>query len=120
MSGFRHFKKLYFFAQAELKPYFSNLLSYDRFVFIKKSIAPLLYLFLMSLLGEKKRFSFIDSTPLAFCKNKRIHRHKVFKKNAKRGKTSRGCFLALNFILLLPRDSVGSCSHFNVTQVYRL
>ena len=89
-SGFRNFKTFYQFMELYYKPYFPNLLSYCRFVAIKKRVAPLLYLFLMSLMGESTGVSFIDSTSLAVCKNKRILRHKVFQKLAKRGENKYG------------------------------
>ena len=48
-----------------------------------------------------KRYYFADSTKLAVCHNRRIHRHKVFEGLAARGKTSMGWFygLKLHFVI---------------------
>ena len=47
------------------------------------------------------RLYFVDSTKLAVCHNRRIHRHKVFDGLAARGKTSMGWFfgLKLHFVI---------------------
>jgi hypothetical protein len=42
--------------------------------------------------GEDTGMAFIDATSLVVCHNRRIHSHNVFKKVARRGKTSRGWF----------------------------
>jgi len=55
---------------------------------------PLMVL-LHSLSGEPSGVYFADSTKLAVCHNRRIHRHKVFKGLAARGKTSMGWFYDL-------------------------
>ncbi|EKP05833.1 transposase DDE domain protein, partial [Leptospira kirschneri str. 2008720114] len=51
-----------------------------------------------SCLEKCSGISFIDSTILKVCDNRRIHSHKVFKDIAQRGKSSTGCFTALNCI----------------------
>ena len=56
--------------------------------------APLVVL-LHSLGGEPTGVYFADSTKLAVCHNRRIHRHKVFDGLAARGKTSMGWFYGL-------------------------
>jgi hypothetical protein len=55
---------------------------------------PLMVL-LHSLSGEPTGIYFADATKLAVCHNRRIHRHKVFKGLAARGKTSMGWFYGL-------------------------
>src|SRR5215218_3840000 len=62
--------------------------------------APLMIL-LHSLSGEQTGIYFADSTKLAVCHNRRIHRHKVFDGLAERGKTSMGWFygLKLHFVI---------------------
>jgi hypothetical protein len=42
--------------------------------------------------GQATGIAFIEATPIAVCHNRRIDRHQVFKKIAKRGKTSMGWF----------------------------
>jgi hemin uptake protein HemP len=56
---------------------------------------------LHSLSGEPTGVYFADSTKLAVCPNRRIHRHKVFEGLAARGKTSMGWFygLKLHFVI---------------------
>src|SRR5215211_1378530 len=56
---------------------------------------------LHGLSGEQTGVSFVDSTKLAVCHNRRIHRHKVFDGLAARGKTSMGWFygLKLHFVI---------------------
>ena len=62
--------------------------------------APLMVL-LHSLSGKKTGLYFADSTKLAVCHNRRIHRHKVFEGLAARGKTSMGWFygIKLHFVI---------------------
>lgn len=45
--------------------------------------------------------AFIDATALAICHNRRIYSHKVFKKIAKRGKTSVGWFYGFKLHLII-------------------
>jgi hypothetical protein len=45
--------------------------------------------------------AFIDSTSIAVCHNKRIHRNKVFKGFAKRGKTTSGWFYGFKLHLII-------------------
>ena len=56
---------------------------------------------LHGLSGEPTGVYFVDSTKLAVCHNRRIHRHKVFDGLAARGKTSMGWFygLKLHFVI---------------------
>ena len=54
-SGYRNFKAFYRFLETYYRHYFPNLLSYNRFVYLKKRVASLFYLFLMSLMGELQR-----------------------------------------------------------------
>ena len=48
-----------------------------------------------ALSGEQTGVYFADSTKLAVCHNRRIHRHRVFDGLAARGKTSMGWFYGL-------------------------
>ncbi len=87
-SKYRSFKNFYNFAQVHLKKYFPDLVSYSRFVTLKKTVAPTMFVLLNSLFGSCSGISFIDSTAVNVCHNKRIFRNKVFKNTAKRGRTS--------------------------------
>lgn len=48
--------------------------------------------YLQSCLGPCSGISFIDSTALAVCRNRRLHAHRTFRDLATRGKTSVGWF----------------------------
>ena len=60
-----------------------------------------LCLYLRSRLGQNTGISFIDSTPLPVCHNRRIGRHKVFAGLAARGKTSMGWFYGFKLHLIV-------------------
>lgn len=52
-------------------------------------------------MGRCTGISFIDSTPLAVCHNKRIKRHRVFDGFAERGKTTMGWFYGFKLHLMI-------------------
>ena len=80
-SGFRclkHFYKEY--VCVHLRHLFPNVVSYNRFVELQKTIAIPLAIFIKKvLLGKCTGISFVDSTPLRVCRTQRIHIHKTFK-----------------------------------------
>ena len=92
-SHYRTFKAYYMkYVQEHLKKEFPNLVSYQRFIaLIPQMMVPLLA-YLQSRYGVCTGISFIDSTSLQVCHPKRIHGHRVFAADAKRGKTSMGWF----------------------------
>lgn len=51
--------------------------------------------------GKCTGISFIDSTTLDVCHNRRIHSHKVFKRIAERGKSSTGWFFGFKLQLVI-------------------
>ena len=61
---------------------------------------PPLLAFLFSKLGKKTGISYIDSTALPVCPNRRIGQHKTFTERAARGKTSLGWFLGFKLPLV--------------------
>lgn len=92
-SNYRHFKAYYTeYVQVHLKTEFPNLVSYPRFVALMPRIFRLLCSYLRSLFGKCTQVSFVDSTSLSVCHNRRIQQHKVFAGLAERGKTSMGWF----------------------------
>src|SRR3954449_11540708 len=102
LSPYKNFKVFYLYGiGAQYRACFDALPHYDRFV----SLMPRLFVPLMVLLhglsGEPTGVYFVDSTKLAVCHNRRIHRHKVFDGLAARGKTSMGWFygLKLHFVI---------------------
>lgn len=92
-SGYRCFK--WFYIERVLKQMhseFPKAVSYNRFVELTPGALIPLCLYLRTLLGTCTGISFIDSTPLTVCHNRRIQRHRTFKEQAGRGKTSMGWF----------------------------
>jgi hypothetical protein len=88
-SGYRNFKT--FYTQHVLKYLggaFPRLVSYNRFVELMPSALVPLCGYLQTRKGDCSGISFIDSTSLKVCHNRRIHSHKVFARCARRGKTS--------------------------------
>ncbi|MGP9514111.1 transposase, partial [Psychrobacter sp. AOP5-GZ1-6] len=90
---YRQFKAFYYHHMlGMMKRAFPNLPSYSRFIeLVPRSIMPLCS-YLQSMMGDCTGISYIDSTKIAVCHNKRIYRHKVFKGLATRGKSSMGWF----------------------------
>ena len=76
-------------------------MSYSRFVGLKKEVLMILTLYLHAHLGECIGISFVDSTRLRVCDNKRISSHRVFAKHAGRSKTSMGCFYGFKLHLFI-------------------
>jgi hypothetical protein len=69
-----------------------NVLSDSRFVALIPTALMPLCVDLNTRHGADTGVSFIDSTSLVVCNNRRIHRHTVFKQLARRSKTSMGWF----------------------------
>jgi IS5 family transposase len=102
LSPYKNFKTFYLYGiGVQHRACFRDLPHYDRFVsLMPRLFAPLMVL-LHSLSGEETGIYFADSSKLAVCHNRRIHRHKVFDGLAGRGKTSMGWFfgLKLHFVI---------------------
>ena len=62
-----------------LKSLFPQLLSYSRFVRLKYRILIPLITFFSHTKGKCTGISFVDSTPIKVCHNRRIYNHKVFR-----------------------------------------
>lgn len=99
---YRDFKTYYNgFVRVHLSDAFPKLVSYHRFVeLMPRTIVPL-YAYLKSRYGTVTGISFIDSTALAVCQNKRIPRHRVFQGTAARGKTTVGWFYGFKLHLVV-------------------
>lgn len=101
-SNYRNFKHYYLnYVHKYLKGYFPNLVSYNRFVEIGQKVAIQLAAFLTSRFKPCTGISFIDSTPIAVCNNKRISRNKVFKGVAARGKSTMGYFYGFKLHIIV-------------------
>jgi hypothetical protein len=88
-SSYRNFKAYY--TTQVLKQYvwaFPRLVSYQRFIELMPAALVPLCAYLQTRKGQCSGISFIDSTSLKVCHNRRIHVHKVFRVCARRGKTS--------------------------------
>jgi|SRR5579862_5707686 len=92
-SQYRTFKAYYTeYVQVHLRAEFPKLVSYSRFVELMPTILLPLVAYLHTQMGRCSGISFLDSTPLAVCHNARISQHKVFARDAARGKSSLGWF----------------------------
>lgn len=90
-SQYRSFKAYYtHHVQVHLRSEFPKLVSYGRFVQRTPRVLARLCAYLFSLFGRCTGVSFIDSTFIAVCDNRRIHQHKVFAGLATRGRGSCG------------------------------
>ena len=101
-SKFRTFKDYYnFLIKDRLHAFFPGLSSYNRFLRLMRRILFPLFVFLQGLLGNCRGISFVDSTILTVCHVRRISSHHVFRKLAKRGKTSTGWFFGFKLHLVI-------------------
>jgi hypothetical protein len=102
-GSFKNMKHFYeYFVKQHLKSEFPQTVSYNRFVELMQSVILPMTMFLKTCcLGNCTGISFVDSTSVSVCKNKRIPRHKVFDGIAQRGKTTMGYFYGfkLHFII---------------------
>ncbi len=90
---YREFKSFYFYyLMTFLRKDFPNLPSYNRFIeLVPRAIMPMCA-YLSNIMGKCNGVSYIDSSKLVVCHNRRIHQHKTFDGLAERGKSSTGWF----------------------------
>jgi hypothetical protein len=100
-SNYRDFKHYYLMLLHLHRADFPGLVSYSRFVRLMPALAVPLCAYLRTLYGENTGISFIDSTALAVCGNKRIARNRVFAGVARRGKTTMGWFFGFKLHLVI-------------------
>jgi hypothetical protein len=113
LSGVQCFKWYYQHLIFCRKSEFPNLVSYTRFIeLIPGAILPMIA-YLNHRAGEVTGISYVDSTSIAVCKNKRINRNKVFSGMAKRGKTSMGWFFGFKLHLIV--NEKGELLSFKLT-----
>ena len=112
-SNFRTFKHFYINISLYYRKEFPQLVSYSRFVHLKKTLLIPLFAYLLNRKGSVTGISFIDATSIKVCHNKRISRNKVFKGFAKRGKTSLGWFYGFKLHLIVNEN--GEIISFLVT-----
>lgn len=100
--GYRNFKQFYLHEVSEhLRAEFPQLVSYNRFVELQRDALLPLCIYLRQRYGHCTSISFIDSTALAVCHNRRIYSHRVFAQEAARGKSSVGWFYGFKLHLVV-------------------
>ena len=101
-AQYRNFKAFYLgYVRRYLKREFPALVSYKRFVALMQRIGVPLFVYLQVCMGRCTGISFVDSTPLRVCHNRRIPRHRVFDGWAARGKTTMGWFYGFKLHLIV-------------------
>lgn len=113
-SHYRNFKAYYLKQVCEhWQPYFPTLVSYQRFVeWMPSTLLPLCG-YLQSCFGKCTGISFLDSTSLKVCHNRRIAQHNVFEDMAARGKTSVDWFFGFKLHLVV--NDCGELLNITVT-----
>jgi hypothetical protein len=93
-GDFKNFKHYYLhFIRIHLKKEFPEALSYSRFIQLEPRVfMPMMFFLNCICFGKCTGITFVDSTKIAVCHNKRIFNHRVFQDIAKRGKSTMGRF----------------------------
>ena len=101
-SHYRDCKTYYLeYVCQHLQAEFPDLVSYQRFVELMPRVLLPLCCYLHFRKGEVTGISFIDSTRIRVCGNKRISRNQVFKDVAELGKSSMGWFFGFKLHLVV-------------------
>ena len=116
LSGFRTFKHFYlYYLQKHMQKEFPKTVSYNRFTeLMQQNLMPLTLFLKTCCLGKCSGISFIDSTPIRVCKNKRINQNKVFKGIATTGKSTMGWFYGFKLHIII--NDKGEILTFTITQ----
>lgn len=116
LSGFRTFKYFYvFYVQKHMTAEFPKTVSYNRFVeLMQSSLLPMTIFAKTCCLGKCTGISFVDSTPIRVCKNKRITANKVFAGLATTGKSTMGWFHGFKLHIVI--NDKGEILSFCITQ----
>ena len=116
LSGFRTFKHFYiFYVQKHMQSEFPITVSYNRFVELQQSSLMAMTIFAKTCcLGKCTGISFVDSTPIRVCGNKRITRNKVFANLAATGKSTMGWFHGFKLHIVI--NDKGEILSFCITQ----
>ena len=103
INGFRNFKSFYklYIGSDYGRSLFPDQVSYSRFVeLIPLALIPLINL-MNTRIGSQTGISFVDSTKIVVCNNKRIYSNKVFQNLAARGKSTMGWFYGFKLHLII-------------------
>lgn len=116
LGGFRNFKHFYIdYVCKHLQTDFPKLVSYNRFVeLMQRALLPMVLYLKTYRVAECTGISFIDSTPIRVCHNRRIHSHKVFAGIAQRGHCSIGWFFGFKLHSVI--NDKGEIIGFVITQ----
>lgn len=103
LSHYRNIKNFYLkHILKNMKSEFPKTVSYNRFVELQqKALMPMVLFLKMMRLGDCTGISFVDSTPIRVCHNKRIFNHKVFDGIASRGKSTMGYFFGFKLHIVV-------------------
>ena len=115
LSNFKDMKHFYLiYVQDHRHAEFPRTVSYNRFVELMQSVVfPLAIYLKTQQMGHCTGISFVDSTPLRVCHNRRIHSHKVFSGIAQRGQCSIGWFFGFKLHLII--NEKGELLNFVIT-----
>ena len=102
-KGYKCMKHFYCqYVQVHLIHMFPKTVSYNRFTELMQSVSLPLSIFVKTLcLGNCTGITYVDSTPIRVCKNKRIKRNKVFKGVAEVGRSTMGYFYGFKLHLAI-------------------
>jgi hypothetical protein len=114
-GGFKNMKHFYlYYVQKHQVDLFPNTVSYKRFVELMQAATLPMSIFLKTCcMGKGTGISFIDSTPIRVCKNKRIKRNKVFEGLAQVGKSTMGYFFGFKLHIVI--NDKGELLNFVIT-----
>ena len=116
LSQHRSLKHFYlYYVKKHMQAEFPKTVSYNRFVELMSSVLLPLTIYLKTCRsGKCSGISFVDSTPLRVCHNKRIASNKVFADIAQRGKTSMGWFFGFKLHIIV--NDMGEVINFAFTE----
>jgi hypothetical protein len=116
LSGCRDFKHFYVgYICKHLQSDFPQTVSYNRFVeLMQRALLPMVLYLKTCRMANCTGISFIDSTPIRVCHNRRIHNHKVFSGIAERGHCSIGWFFGFKLHNVI--NDKGEIIDFVITQ----
>ncbi|MEM6686029.1 MAG: IS982 family transposase, partial [Bacteroidota bacterium] len=116
LGGYRNFKHFYIHHVCKhMREDFPDLVSYNRFVELKKRcLVPMVLFLQMRCLGECSGISFLDSTAIKVCHYKREKQNKVFAHTAKKGKATMGWFFGFKLHIVI--NERGEIIDFLITQ----
>ena len=101
-SGYRCFKAYYQqHVRQHWKQEFPGAMSYSRFICLVPHVVMALWAYALARCGRCSGISFVDSTALRVCHNRRITRHRVFAGIAARGQSSTGWFYGFKLHLVV-------------------